>query len=174
MIFILGFIEGQFRLKNSIITCIHHRLTDCVVHAQLNGDCIQIESIRLGKLSECDQDVQLEPFRKKIISFLDGNDVDFSEFNLNFSSFTNFQKTVLQTLQKVPRGTTVSYQKLAAASGFPGSARAVGTVMRKNIFPLVIPCHRVILKSGSTGGYCGAQSGQMYSLKIALLEMEKA
>lgn len=58
-------------------------------------------------------------------------------------------------LKQVPSGTTVSYQELAALAGNSGAARAVGTAMRKNPLPLLIPCHRVIRASGDLGGYMG-------------------
>lgn len=58
-------------------------------------------------------------------------------------------------LKQVPSGTTVSYQELAALAGNAGAARAVGTAMRKNPLPLLIPCHRVIKASGELGGYMG-------------------
>ena len=58
-------------------------------------------------------------------------------------------------LKQVPSGTTISYQELAALAGNAKAARAVGTAMRKNPLPLLVPCHRVIRASGDLGGYMG-------------------
>lgn len=71
---------------------------------------------------------------------------------LNFANLSPFSKSVLEKLQKVPFGTTLCYQELAALAGSPKAARAVGTACKKNPFPLVIPCHRVLGKR-DLGGY---------------------
>ncbi len=67
---------------------------------------------------------------------------------------TEFQITVWRTLAKVPYGATVSYGELAVMAGYPGASRAVGTAMKHNPIPLVIPCHRVI-KAGKIAGNFG-------------------
>jgi len=86
---------------------------------------------------------------------------------------TPFQKKILLTLhEKVPRGKTISYSGLAKLAGFPGAARAVGTVMSSNPFPLVFPCHRVVRSDGSVGCLQGGKKG--IPLKKALLENEGA
>lgn len=79
---------------------------------------------------------------------------------------TPFQLRVWKTLQNVPPGRTISYGELAALAGSPGAARAVGTAMRKNRIPLLVPCHRVVASNGP-GGY-GGGSG----LKQRLLDLE--
>jgi len=57
-----------------------------------------------------------------------------------------FQKKVIEALLKVEPGKTISYADLAVSAGYPGAARAVGSVMSKNRFPILIPCHRVIYR----------------------------
>jgi AraC family transcriptional regulator, regulatory protein of adaptative response / methylated-DNA-[protein]-cysteine methyltransferase len=66
---------------------------------------------------------------------------------------TNFQLKVWEALLQVPEGAVVSYDELAAWIGEPGAARAVGNAVGRNPIPLLIPCHRVIRKSGDFGGY---------------------
>ena len=56
-------------------------------------------------------------------------------------------------LARVEYGTTTTYGTLAALTGNPRAARAVGTVMNRNPIPIVLPCHRVIGASGSLTGY---------------------
>jgi len=76
-------------------------------------------------------------------------------------------------LKQVPSGTTVSYQELAAMAGNEKAARAVGTAMRKNPLPLLVPCHRVIRASGDLGGYMGTGETGL-KVKRWLLDNEHA
>ena len=55
-------------------------------------------------------------------------------------------------MRQIPRGKTASYRDVAAAAGYPGAARAVGTVMKNNCDKSV-PCHRVIKSDGTLGEY---------------------
>lgn len=66
---------------------------------------------------------------------------------------TAFQQEVLQALQTIPFGNTISYQQLAQLCGRPQSARAVGCGCGQNPLPLLIPCHRVIRSNGDIGGF---------------------
>jgi AraC family transcriptional regulator of adaptative response/methylated-DNA-[protein]-cysteine methyltransferase len=66
---------------------------------------------------------------------------------------TNFQIKVWEALLRIPRGGIVSYQDLARALGSPGASRAVGRAVGANPISLLIPCHRVILKSGVVHNY---------------------
>ncbi len=69
------------------------------------------------------------------------------------ASFSSFQRRVFDEAVKIPRGTTWSYSELACAIGCPQAARAVGRALGSNPLPLVIPCHRVIGKSGALTGF---------------------
>jgi AraC family transcriptional regulator of adaptative response/methylated-DNA-[protein]-cysteine methyltransferase len=66
---------------------------------------------------------------------------------------TAFQLRVWQALQRIPRGTTVSYSQLAADLGNPKATRAVARACATNRVALVVPCHRVVGASGSLTGY---------------------
>ncbi len=66
---------------------------------------------------------------------------------------TNFQLKVWQALLNIPPGAVVSYDDVAALIGQPGSARAVGNAVARNPVGYVIPCHRVIRKTGLLGKY---------------------
>jgi AraC family transcriptional regulator of adaptative response/methylated-DNA-[protein]-cysteine methyltransferase len=66
---------------------------------------------------------------------------------------TNFQIKVWQALLKIPRGTIVSYGNIAGAIGKPAAARAVANAVAHNPIAFLIPCHRVIRKTGALGGY---------------------
>ncbi len=66
---------------------------------------------------------------------------------------TNFQLAVWKALLDVPRGGLVSYEGVARAVGNPGATRAVGSAVGANPVAYLIPCHRVIRKSGAIGSY---------------------
>ena len=81
---------------------------------------------------------------------------------------TQFQQSVWQELQKIPYGETRSYQEIAAVIGNEKAVRAVGQANNKNPILLIIPCPRVIHKSGDISGFaCGVE------VKRYLLELEK-
>jgi AraC family transcriptional regulator of adaptative response/methylated-DNA-[protein]-cysteine methyltransferase len=66
---------------------------------------------------------------------------------------SRFQRRVWDALRAIPRGRTRSYGELAAALAAPHAARAVARACAANPVPVAIPCHRVVPKSGGTGGY---------------------
>jgi len=80
---------------------------------------------------------------------------------------TDFQWRVLRALMRVPQGKTCTYADLARIAGSPLAARAVGQVMRRNPWPVIVPCHRV-LASGGAGGYSGAGGLPMKRKLLAL------
>jgi len=66
---------------------------------------------------------------------------------------TNFQLKVWEALMKIPRGYVCSYQDIARWIGEPGASRAVGNAVGANPISYLIPCHRIIQKSGVIGNY---------------------
>lgn len=66
---------------------------------------------------------------------------------------TNFQIKVWQALLCLPAGSAATYGDIAAAIGTPGAARAVGSAIGQNPVAWLIPCHRVIRKTGILGEY---------------------
>lgn len=66
---------------------------------------------------------------------------------------TNFQIKVWEALLKVPFGSVISYEGLAEMVGQPAAARAVGGAVGANQLAYLIPCHRVIRKSGVVKEY---------------------
>ena len=87
-------------------------------------------------------------------------------------TITEFQRKVYLALLEVPRGETISYGELAKRIGCK-SAQAVGQALKKNPFAPDVPCHRVIAKDGSIGGFHGQRDGEMIEKKRQLL-MEEA
>ncbi|MGC8670087.1 MAG: methylated-DNA--[protein]-cysteine S-methyltransferase [Candidatus Micrarchaeia archaeon] len=72
---------------------------------------------------------------------------------LTQSNLTAFQQKVLMALLTVPKGKTITYKELAKKVNSPNSYRAVGTSLKKNPLPIIIPCHRVVKSDGSIGEY---------------------
>ena len=66
---------------------------------------------------------------------------------------TAFQRKVWDHLRTIPEGQTMHYSELAAAIGHPKAARAVARACATNPVGIVVPCHRVVPKTGGVGGY---------------------
>jgi methylated-DNA-[protein]-cysteine S-methyltransferase len=98
-----------------------------------------------------------------------GELVDFTDVPLSLDHLTPFGRRVITACRRIAWGQTRSYGELADECGSPGAARAVGSVMAKNRYPLIAPCHRVLGAGGGLGGY-SAPDG--LNMKRRLLEME--
>ncbi len=65
----------------------------------------------------------------------------------------NLDQLVYKKLLRVPKGKITTYGELAKAVGLKNGQRAIGRIMNKNPFPVIIPCHRVVNSNGKIGGY---------------------
>jgi methylated-DNA-[protein]-cysteine S-methyltransferase len=74
---------------------------------------------------------------------------------------------VYKKLLKVPKGKVTTYSELAKAVGLKNGQRTIGRIMNKNPFPVIVPCHRVILSSGKIGGYAWGEK-----IKVNMLSRE--
>lgn len=106
--------------------------------------------------------------RKDFKDYAAGEKLDFKHLRLELGDETEFSREVLNQCRRVGYGQTITYGQLAEKAGSPRGARAVGTCMRKNRYPLVIPCHRIVASSG-IGGYSGPRGCEF---KQKLLELE--
>lgn len=84
---------------------------------------------------------------------------------------TPFQIQVWQALLRIPPGALASYQSLAGYLGKPNASRAVGTANSANPISYLIPCHRVIRKSGALGGYRWGLGRKLAMLSQELCEV---
>ena len=88
-------------------------------------------------------------------------------FNLQIQpKGTEFQIKVWEELIKIPYGETKSYQEIAEIIGNPNAQRAVGSACNKNPILLIIPCHRVIAKSGKLTGFAYGLDIKKHLLKL--------
>ena len=104
----------------------------------------------------------------RLASYAAGDKAQFDDVPLDLSPLTAFQRRVVAKCRKIGRGKTRSYGELAAAVGAPGAARAVGSVMAKNRFPIIIPCHRVVGAGQSLGGFSAPDGLDMKRRMLAL------
>jgi AraC family transcriptional regulator of adaptative response/methylated-DNA-[protein]-cysteine methyltransferase len=104
--------------------------------------------------------------REKILSFIAGES-SLARVPLDIRG-TVFQRRVWETLRRIPRGETRTYQDIARAIGAPRAVRAVGSACGANPVALAVPCHRAVRSDGGLGGYAwGLQR------KRKLLALEK-
>lgn len=144
------------------------------------GQMLVATRLPLASKSDCLADVRkqfpdaeyddaiLPQLRDAVRDYFAGRRATFG-VRLALEGMTPFQRAVLQACRKIPYGKTLSYGELAERAGNPGAARAVGSVMRRNPCPLIIPCHRVTASGGKLGGFSGPGG---CSLKQAMLEHE--
>ncbi len=150
-----------------------------------------IDSINLPKfISENDLNVKkLENIENeyvvnmvKILNlYLEGKQVNLYDrfmnlgINIDYKTTfkTDFAQSIINELLKVDYGKTISYSELAFKLNSKAS-RAVGNIMRKNPFPLIIPCHRVIKKNREIGKFTVSLNDiSGTNLKRKLIELEK-
>jgi len=103
--------------------------------------------------------------RQQLREYFDGTRKEF-DVPLRLSG-TDFQVRVLEELQRIPYGETASYSDVAERIGRPKATRAVGAANGRNPIPIIIPCHRVIGRSGDLTGFGGG-----LKTKEALLRLE--
>jgi methylated-DNA-[protein]-cysteine S-methyltransferase len=103
--------------------------------------------------------------RRQLLEYFEGERKSF-DLPIRMSG-TEFQVRVLEELQQIPYGETLSYRDIAERIGNPKAVRAVGAANGRNPIPIVIPCHRVIGSSGDLTGFGGG-----LDTKEALLRLE--
>jgi O-6-methylguanine DNA methyltransferase len=86
---------------------------------------------------------------------------------LDLTGLGPFEQRALPLLLRVPRGEVRPYSWLAREAGNPKAVRAVGTVMKRNPFPFLLPCHRIVPMEGGIGNYAFGSS-----MKRTLLKQE--
>ena len=94
------------------------------------------------------------------------------DLNIKDEFSTEFALKVINHLKSIKYGEIKSYSEIGRVIGSKAN-RAIGNVLKKNPFPLIIPCHRVIRKNGKVGGFMGKVNNEwQQNLKKYLLKME--
>jgi len=84
----------------------------------------------------------------------------------------NLQQKIYKKLLEVPKGKITTYGELAKAVGLKNGQRAVGKIMNKNPYPVIIPCHRVVMSTGKIGGYAYGEHVKTKMLHDEGIEIE--
>jgi methylated-DNA-[protein]-cysteine S-methyltransferase len=85
----------------------------------------------------------------------------------------NLEHEVYKKLLQVPKGRVTTYSELAKAVGLKNGQRTIGRMMNKNPFPVIVPCHRVILSNGKIGGYAWGEKIKTNMLSKEGIEIKK-
>jgi methylated-DNA-[protein]-cysteine S-methyltransferase len=80
-------------------------------------------------------------------------------------TYPKFYQDVWLITATIPKGETRSYSWVAEKIGKPKASRAVGNALNKNPFVGIIPCHRVIKKDGTIGGFAKGKNKKIKLLK---------
>ncbi|MFK7808084.1 MAG: methylated-DNA--[protein]-cysteine S-methyltransferase [Saprospiraceae bacterium] len=88
----------------------------------------------------------------QLVEYFDGKRQKF-DLALDWSGSTGFNQSVWNELIQIPYGKTTSYGAIAEKISNPRAVRAVGLANRNNPIAIIVPCHRVIAKSGDLQGY---------------------
>jgi len=137
---------------NKVLTAIHHsfeRLKDW------NKNDVIFEN---------EKNIIIEKTILQLTEYFDGKR---KKFNIPLElSGTNFQLKAWEALKKIPYAKTVSYSDQAKLIENPKASRAIGNANNANPISIIIPCHRVIGKSGKLVGYGGGLDRKDYLLEL--------
>jgi len=111
-------------------------------------------------------DAAFVSLKKALKRYFAGKKMSFP-FAFDLFRGTPFQRSVWNSMRKIPHGETKTYKWLAQKAGNPKKARAVGQACGSNPLPILIPCHRVIREDGGLGGFAGG-----LHIKRKLLKLE--
>ena len=106
---------------------------------------------KIKTMELCHNPDKIRPYGDAILAHLQSGD-DISKLPLDIYG-TDFQKSVWGALLKIPYGETVTYSDIANEITNPTAIRATGTAIGRNPISIIIPCHRVVNKSGGKMNY---------------------
>lgn len=103
---------------------------------------------------------------KKFLSLLTGKQYKKNIFQIENLGYTKFMQSVFNEVSKIKYGSTKTYGDIAGLIGQPNACRAVGNALNKNLTPILVPCHRVVLKNG-IGGF---RYGEKWKRLLLMIE----
>jgi O-6-methylguanine DNA methyltransferase len=149
-----------------VLVAYNQRGVSTVLPVAAHGGVAKIEAefgARFGRPLHADPDPS-SSFIRRVDRGLAGQRVKL-EYDLR--GVSEFGRAVLAKALEIPRGEVRPYGWIAAEIGRPNAVRAVGTALRRNPVPLLIPCHRVVRTDGRLGDYAFGSTA-----KVAALEAE--
>ena len=84
----------------------------------------------------------------------------------------NLNEKIYKKLLQVPKGQITTYGELAKSVGLKNGQRTVGKMMNKNPYPVIIPCHRVVMSTGKIGGYAYGENVKTKMLNDEGIEIQ--
>jgi methylated-DNA-[protein]-cysteine S-methyltransferase len=150
---------------------------------KINTSCgavkVELKGNKIRKLKLCSRRVATSPpktsqeqrLQQDLIRYFAGDKVSFLAYPIDLSDLSEFTRRVLEGARQIPHGACLSYGELAASIGRPKAARAVGQALGRNPIPIIIPCHRVV---GKTGALVGFSAGLEWKKALLNLETKKA
>ena len=141
---------------------------------------IKTNNLKLTKYKDPTEENLISNLIILIKNYLSGKEINLYDkindlkvdLNIKDEFSTEFALKVIDHLINVKYGEITSYYEIGTLIG-SNAYRAIGNVLKRNPFPLIIPCHRVIRKNGKVGGYMGKVNNEwQQNLKKYLLKME--
>jgi O-6-methylguanine DNA methyltransferase len=120
------------------------------VQLEVLGD--RVAAVRLVRSAPPRSAGSDHPYLARILEHVRTGDGDLTDIPLHLE-VGPFEQEVLEFLRTIPAGETITYGEIARRLGRPKASRAVGTACARNPAVIVIPCHRVVPKSGGLGNY---------------------
>jgi methylated-DNA-[protein]-cysteine S-methyltransferase len=114
---------------------------------------------------------QAQVLNQAVAQFFRTGEFEWDLDLLDWTGVSDFNQQVLRGCYQIPCGQTLTYGQLAAKVGSPQAARAVGLAMKRNRWPLLIPCHRVVGSNGKLVGYSGV-GGLVTKRRLLDLELQ--
>jgi len=142
--------------------------------------CIEKNNLNLFEKNASKEQIKILDLKDYINDYLSGEDINLYEkvndlnIDLGFKNKfpTSFSQKVIETIITIKRGEVTTYSDIGKKINSK-AFRAIGTVLRKNPLPLILPCHRVIKKNGNIGGFMGNTDNKwQQDLKKKLLNIE--
>ncbi len=121
--------------------------------------------VRFSKAELLGPDARVRGYARDVVELIEGSNIQ-RDLPLDLLG-TLFQRRVWQALRRTPRGRTTTYAEVAHQLGNPRAARAVGRACAENPVAVLVPCHRVLPRSGGLGDFRWG-----VARKRALLERE--
>jgi methylated-DNA-[protein]-cysteine S-methyltransferase len=125
---------------------------------EITGSTAGIRSVRraekdiVASVPEIPQDHPVAVCARQLSEYFRGERQVF-DLLMDWSGKPAFYRKVWTEMLKIPFGKTASYSEMAERAGSPKAVRAVGMANRNNPFAIIVPCHRVIARSGALHGY---------------------
>lgn len=129
----------------------------------LGGDTRALETHRVFRVRETPG--PLRPALSWLRRYLAGH-VHEAPPELDHHPPSAFAARVVEVVRSIPPGQLVTYDAVARAVRSPQGARAVGRVLATNPVPILIPCHRVVTKTGDLAGYVGGHDWKRHLLDL--------